>query len=272
MKPARFRSLPYTVLGLIFLGVMLFPIYWMMNVSLQGGGMAASSSFFPIDPDFSGWELALRQQTPNLATSLIVSSGSVVVTLLVATPAAYALSRFKLPGMQVFSFALLIAQMIPGIVIANSLYALFNNLGLLNTHIGLILAASTHAVPFAILIMSAFMRSIPPSLTEAALVDGAGHIRAFLSIIVPVSRNSIITAGLFSFLFAWSDFIFALTLTTDNTLRPITIGIYSYLEGNVQSWSPVMATAVMASIPAIILLVFAQRFIAAGATGGAVKA
>jgi multiple sugar transport system permease protein len=92
-----------------------------------------------------------------------------------------------------------------------------------------------------------------------------------VSIVLPISRNSIITAGLFSFLFTWSDFVFALTLTTGNTVKPITLGIYGYLSANVQSWGPVMATAVLSSIPAIVLLIFAQRYIAAGALGGAVK-
>jgi multiple sugar transport system permease protein len=265
------RRLPYTVLGILFLAIMLFPVYWMVNTSLQGGGTAASSGFFPTNPTFDGYERALSQQTGNLLTSIVVSLGTVVVTLAIATPAAYALARFRLRGIAALMFGLLIAQMIPGIVIANSLYTLFNDLGLLNSVPGLVLADATHSIPFAILIMSAFMRSIPPSLAEAARVDGAGHFRAFWSIIVPVSRNSIITAGLFSFLFAWSDFIFALTLTTDGTVKPITLGIYDYLEGNVQSWGPVMATAVISSLPAIVLLVFAQRFIAAGALGGAVK-
>ncbi|WP_159798338.1 carbohydrate ABC transporter permease [Puerhibacterium puerhi] len=270
-RTSTLRQLPYTLLGLVFLALMLFPVYWMVNTSFQGGGTAASSSFFPTDPTFDGYRRALSQQTGNLLTSLVVAIGTVVVSLAIATPAAYALSRFRLRGMGVFSFGLLIAQMIPGIVIANSLYSLFNDVGLLNSVPGLVLADATHAVPFAILIMTAFMRSIPPSLAEAARVDGAGHFRAFWSIIVPVSRNAIVTAGLFSFLFAWSDFIFALTLTTSDTVKPITLGIYDYLEGNVQSWGPVMATTVMSSVPAIILLVFAQRFIAAGALGGAVK-
>src|SRR5258707_12289471 len=113
------------------------------------------------------------------------------------------------------------------------------------------------------------MGSIPNELVEPARLAGPGHFRAFWSVIVPLSRNSIITAGLFSFLFAWSDFLFALTLTTGTTVRPITLGIYSYLTANVQGWAPVMATSVLASIPAILLLLFAQRFIAEGALGGA---
>jgi multiple sugar transport system permease protein len=174
-------------------------------------------------------------------------------------------------GMTVFVFALLITQMIPSIVIANALYALFNNVGLLNSYGGLILADSAAQIPFAIILIRAFMSSIPPSLVEAALVDGANNFRAFISIVVPISKNAIVTAALFTFLGAWGDFLFALTLTSTPEVRPITLGIYNYISANVQSWGPVMATAVLASLPAAVLLIFAQRYIAAGALGGAVK-
>ena len=108
------------------------------------------------------------------------------------------------------------------------------------------------------------MLAVPTSIVEAARVDGAGLVRAFLSIVVPISRNSLITVGLFAFLFAWSDFIFALTLTTEGIITPVTLGIYTYLGAHISNWSAVMATAMLASIPAIILLVIAQKYIAAG--------
>jgi multiple sugar transport system permease protein len=271
MKTSRVRQLPFTVLGIIFLAIMIFPIYWMVNASFQTNGSATGSSFFPIHPSIAGYQTAIAQQAGNLTTSLIVAVGTVVLTLVISAPAAYALARFKLRWMSIVLIALLIAQMIPGIVIANSIYTAFNNIGLLNSYLGLILADASTSIPFAILIMRAFMMSIPPSLVEAARVDGAGHFRAFVSIVLPISRNAIVTAGLFSFLFTWSDFVFALTLTSTNAVEPVTLGIYSYLNSNIQSWGPVMATAVLSSIPAIILLIFAQRYIAAGALGGAVK-
>jgi multiple sugar transport system permease protein len=112
---------------------------------------------------------------------------------------------------------------------------------------------------------------VHPSILEAARVDGAGQFRAFWSIALPVSKNALITAGLFAFLFAWSDFLFALTLTTTPEIRPVTLGIYQYLGTQVSNWSAVMATAVLSSLPAILLLLLAQRYIAAGAMGGAVK-
>ena len=265
------KKIACTVLGVLFLGIMLFPIYWMINASLQPSGNTLTAGLFPFAPDFTGYETALRDQGPNLLTSLMISAGSVVLSLAIAAPAAYALAQFRYRWVNAALLAILIAQMIPGIVIANALYAAYNDLGMLNSIAGLILADASHAIPFAIIILRAFMLSVPPSIIEAARVDGAGHFRAFRSIVVPVAKNSLITAGLFAFLFSWSDFLFALTLTTTEEVRPVTLGIYQYLGTQVSNWSAVMATAVLSSLPAIVLLVIAQKYIAAGATGGAVK-
>ncbi len=265
------RSAGYTALGIVFLGLMLFPVYWMINASLQPSGNTLTADLFPLTPSFAGYEKAIADQGPNLVTSLLISLGTVVLSLGIAAPAAYALAQFRFRWINVALLAIIVSQMIPGIVIANALYAAYNDIGLLNSIPGLILADASHAIPFAILILRAFMIGIPPSIVEAARVDGAGLVRAFVSIVVPISRNSIITAGLFAFLFSWSDFLFALTLTTTEEVRPVTLGIYQYLGTQVANWSAVMATAVLSSIPAIVLLILAQKYIAAGATGGAVK-
>lgn len=270
----RRRSRPRwgsTTAGIAILAVMLFPIYWMVNVSLQPGGRAVGSPWFPVNPDLTGYVTALSEQGGHLLTSLVIALGSVIFSLLIATPAAYALAQFRLPGVSVFLFAILISQMVPGIVLANALYTAYNNVGLLNSIPGLILADSTAGIPFGILIMRAFMGSIPTSVIEAARVDGAGQIRTFTAVVLPMSRNALITAALFTFLFTWGDFLFALTLTTTDAVRPVTLGLYQYIGSYVSDWSSVMATAVLASIPAIILLIVAQRYVAAGVTGGAVK-
>jgi multiple sugar transport system permease protein len=260
-----------TALGILILAVMLFPIYWMINVSLQQGGTAVGTPWLPLHPSFHGYSTAIAQQGRNLVTSLLVATGAVVFCLLLATPASYALAHFRVRFSNVFLFAILLSQMIPGIVVANALYTAYNDFGLLNSIPGLILADSTAGIPFAILIIRAFMGNIPRSVIEAARVDGAGHIRAFVSIVLPMSRNALITASLFTFLFAWADFLFALTLTTTESVRPVTLGLYSYIGTYVNDWSSVMATAVLASVPAIVLLVVAQKYVAAGTTGGAVK-
>jgi multiple sugar transport system permease protein len=271
VMPRSGRQLLFTVLGVAFLAIMLFPVYWMINASLQPSGNTLSASLLPLNPSFAGYEKAIADQGPNLVTSLLISVGTVIFSLAIAAPAAYALAQFRYRWINVALLAVLIAQMIPGVVIANALYAAYNDLGMLNSIFGLILADATHAIPFSIMILRAFMMSVPPSIIEAARVDGAGHIRAFWSIVLPVAKNSLITAGLFAFLFSWSDFLFALTLTTTDDITPVTLGIYQYLGTQVANWSAVMATAVLSSIPAIVLLVLAQRYIAAGATGGAVK-
>jgi multiple sugar transport system permease protein len=255
----------------VFLVIMLFPVYWMVNASLQPSGNTLSAGLIPLEPSFAGYERAIADQGRNLVTSLVVSLGAVVVSLGVAAPAAYALAQFRYRWINIALLVILIAQMIPGIVIANALYAAYNDIGLLNSVLGLILADASHAIPFAILVLRAFMMNVHPSILEAARVDGAGQFRAFWSIALPVSKNALITAGLFAFLFAWSDFLFALTLTTTPEIRPVTLGIYQYLGTQVSNWSAVMATAVLSSLPAILLLLLAQRYIAAGAMGGAVK-
>ena len=260
-----------TVVGIVILAVLLFPIYWMINVSLQPSGSAVGTPWLPIHPSLRGYSTAIGQQGRNLVTSLVVALGSVVFCLVIATPAAYVLAQFRLRFAGAILFGVLISQMIPGIVIANALYTAYTDVGLLNSVPGLILADSTAGIPFAILIVRAFMTNIPPSVIEAGRVDGAGHLRTFVSIVLPMSRNALITAALFSFLFAWADFLFALTLTTTADVRPVTLGLYTYIGTYVNDWSSVMATAVLASIPAIVLLVVAQRYVAAGTTAGAVK-
>ncbi|MFB4270014.1 carbohydrate ABC transporter permease [Nonomuraea sp. GTA35] len=262
-----------SAVGLILTAVMLFPVYWMINVSFTRDTDMRKSPphWFPVNGTLDGYRAVLDQQLPYLGTSLIVGLGTVALTLLVAAPAAYSLAKLRPRGGGVLSFVLLVAQMIPGIIMAMGFYAIFLTTGLLNTVPGLIVADSTLAVPFAVLILTTFMSGIPDELLQAARTDGAGVVRTFLSIVLPVSRNSLITVSLFAFLWAWSDFIFASTLDQGGDHQPITLGIYHYIGNNNQEWNAIMATAVIASVPATVLLVIAQRYVAAGVTAGAVK-
>ncbi|WP_182909853.1 carbohydrate ABC transporter permease [Microbispora sp. H13382] len=267
------RSRWRTAAGLVLTGVMLFPVYWMVNVSFtrEQDMRRSPPSLLPLDGTLDGYRSVLDQQLPYLGVSVIVGLGTVALTLLVATPAGYALGKLHPRGGGLLSFLLLIAQMIPGIIMAMGFYAVFLNVGVLNTIPGLIVADSTLAVPFAVLILTAFMSGIPEELLQAARVDGAGVLRTFWSVVLPVSRNSVITVSLFAFLWAWSDFVFASTLDQGGAHQPITLGIYHYIGNNNQQWNAIMATAVIASIPAAVLLVIAQRYVAAGVTSGAVK-
>ncbi|MBN1173328.1 MAG: carbohydrate ABC transporter permease [Micromonosporaceae bacterium] len=252
---------------------MLFPVYWMVNVSFTRDEAMRKSppDLFPLHGTLDGYRAVLHQQVPYLGTSLLVGLGTVGLTLVVAAPAGYSLARLRPLGAGVLGFVLLVAQMIPGIIMAMGFYAVFLNLNMLNTLSGLVLADATIAVPFGALVFQAFMSGIPEELLQAATVDGAGPVRVFWSVVLPISRNAIITVGLFAFLWAWSDFVFASTLDGGGRARPVTLGIYQYIGNNNQQWNAIMATAVVASIPAAVLLVVAQRSIATGVTTGAVK-
>lgn len=271
-RPGGRRGLN-TVIGVVLTAFMLFPVYWMINVSLTPPNQMRRTppSWFPFHATFDGYRAVLHDQLPYLLTSLLVGLGTVVLTVLLAAPAGYALAKLRPRGGSVLSFILLIAQMIPGVIMAMGFYAIFISLDITNHWWGLIIADSTLAVPFGVLIFTAFMSGIPGELIQAAKMDGAGSMRVFLSVVMPLSRNAAVTVSLFAFLWSWSDFVFASTLDSGGDRQPITLGIYHYIGNNNQDWNSIMATAVTASIPATILLVLAQRYVAAGVTAGAVK-
>ncbi|MFE6821421.1 carbohydrate ABC transporter permease [Streptomyces sp. NPDC057690] len=262
-----------TAVGLLLTGVMLFPVYWMVNVSFTRDQDMRKSppDLFPTHGTLVGYRTVLDEQLPYLGTSLVVALGTVVLTVALAAPAGYALAKLRPRGGGLLSFVLLAAQMIPGIIMAMGFYVIYLQLGLLQSVPGLIVADSTLAVPFAVLIFTAFMSGIPGELLQAAQVDGARALRTFRSIVLPMSRNAVVTVSLFAFLWSWSDFVFANTLVNGGAHEPITLGIYHYIGNNNQEWNAIMATAVVASLPAAVILVLAQRYVAAGVTTGAVK-
>nr|WP_269330528.1 carbohydrate ABC transporter permease [Kineosporia babensis] len=181
------------------------------------------------------------------------------------------MSKLRAPGRGLIMFIFLLAQMIPGIVMVMALFAIYQQIGLLNSYPGLMLANATGAVPVAVFILRAFMLQIPDELIEAAKLDGAGEWRAFWAIVVPLSRNAILTASLLTFLASWGDFLNARSLTTGNSIVPFSLGLFRFIGANTQDWNAVMASAVIAAVPATVLLIFAQRYVAAGVTAGAVK-
>lgn len=265
------RKWIWTVCAILLTMVMLFPFYMIINYSLmdQIDILTYPPPLVPPVLTFDGYIGASAVVGDYLRNSLIYGFGTMVMAMLIATPAAYGLSRVRTRFSLFLLLGLLLAQMAPGIVVVNSLYALFTKVHLLNTHWAVILADGTAAVPFAIIVMRAFMFSIPQELVEAAMVDGASHWKIFIAIIVPISRTAIITASLFAFLAGWGDFMMALILNP--TATPITVGIYYFIGSYSTNWPSVMAVAAIAAVPAIILLATAQRYITAGLTTGAVK-
>jgi multiple sugar transport system permease protein len=261
------------VVGLAITAVMLSPLLWMVSASLQTRSQLydVPAHILPPTPTLSNFRAVLSSQIGSLGTSLIIGVATALFSLIIAVPAAYALAqrRFRWTGLIVL--ILLIAQMIPNVMTATPLYLIFNKLGLVNSYPALILADSTYAVPFAILVLRAFFVEVPPELREAAFIDGAGELRALVGVVLPVVRVGVISVGLFCFLFAWADFVYALTFTTNGSVVPFTLSIYSFIGAQQTNWNYLMAASVLGVIPGALLMIVAQRYIAAGITSGAVK-
>jgi multiple sugar transport system permease protein len=260
--------------ALAALVVLLFPLYAVIIASFETNNQLIAAShynFLPPQWTLSNYRTVLSAQGGHVLSSLFIGLGTAILTLAISVPAAHALARYRFRVTGLLVGGLLIAQILPSIVIANSLFILYHKLHLLNSYPGLILADATYAVPFSILVLRAFMLGLPGDVLAAARVDGATEWRAFTRVILPMSRSAIITVALFAFLNGWGDFIFALTLLNGNTFEPITLSIYTYVGEFATSWGEAMALSVFAILPAAMLLIAAQRYIAAGLTVGSVK-
>jgi multiple sugar transport system permease protein len=254
--------------------VLLFPLYAVIVASFETNSQlfgASRYNFFPSQFTLSNYRVVLSQQGSHLVSSLIIALGTAVLTLAIALPAAHALARYRFRATALLVGSLLVAQILPSIVIANSLFLVYHRLHMLNSYPGLIIADASYAVPFGILVLRAFMLGLPRDVIAAARVDGASEWRAFTRVVLPMSRSAVITVALFAFLNGWGDFIFALTVLNGNTFEPVTLSIYTYIGAFSQNWGEAMALAVFTLLPAAMLLIAAQRYIAAGLTVGSVK-
>ena len=255
------------------LAIMLFPVYAIIVGSFESTQTLFSGTYYwlPHEATLDNYRTVLHAQKVNVLTSFIVGLGTAALALVVAVPAAYVLSKYRLRVTVVVVSSMLVAQIVPSIVLATSLFIIFHWIHLLNSYAGLILADGTYAIPFAILVLRAFFFSLPNELIYAARVDGASEWQTFRRIVIPLARSAIITVAVFAFLAGWGDFIFALTILNGSGIEPITLGIYTYLGNYSSDWGAVMASATFALVPAAVMLVVAQRYIASGLTAGSVK-
>lgn len=273
VKRSRALSWLCTLAAAAALVLVLFPVYAIIVGSFESTNTLFSGTFYwlPHAATLDNYTTVIHAQSANVVTSLVVGLGTALLALVVAVPAAYALSKYRLRVTVILVSSLLVAQIVPSIVLATSLFIVFHRINLLNSYPGLIIADGTYAVPFAILVLRAFLFSLPNELLYAARVDGATEWQTFRLIVIPLARSAVITVAVFAFLAGWGDFIFALTILNGSGIEPITLGIYTYLGNYSTDWGAVMAAGVFAMVPAAILLVVAQRYIASGLTAGSVK-
>ena len=267
------RETSLNVVGCAVVGVLVFPVYWALCVALQNDQTPyiTPPHFIPTHPVFSNFTTAFKAEGANIATSLVVSCAAVSIGMLVGVPAAYALRRFRVRYTALVIGTLLVTQMVPSISLSITLYTLFKHLHLLNGYIGLLLADSTYAVPLMVLLLRAFLESIPGEIIEAAHLDGCGELRCMIRVVIPMAVPGIVTAGLFGFLGAWGDFLFGLTLNGGSSVEPMTLGLYKFVTAYGDQWGPIMATVVLAAVPAAIILGIGQRWIRSGLRAGALQ-
>jgi multiple sugar transport system permease protein len=181
------------------------------------------------------------------------------------------LPHLPLKGKSLLLLLSLSSLMFPTVMLAIPLYVIFYRLALVNTYAGLILANTTVALPFAITILRPFFLAIPKEISEAARIDGCNPLQAFLWTMLPVSTPGILTIGIFTFLSSWGDLLFGLTIITDDTMRPVTAGLWKFIGSNVSQWNMVMALAAMEMLPPFLLFLLTQRYVVAGLTAGTGK-
>jgi len=213
------------------------------------------------DPEFQSW----------LTVSLVVGVVSTLLVLVAAVPAAYHTARHRFPGRGAFLFLVLVTQMFAPTALVVGLYREFFELGLINTYTALIVVNAAFNLAFAIWILRAFFASIPREIEEAAAVDGCGRPAILVRIVLPVATPGIVTAGIFAFIAAWNEYIVALTLMTDASMRPLTVGITSYVTAYVQHWDLLFAASTIAIVPVVILFALIEPYLVGGLTAGSVK-
>ncbi|MFJ5624236.1 carbohydrate ABC transporter permease [Peribacillus loiseleuriae] len=276
MKKYKAKQYLLLLIAIIFTIIFLFPIYWMITTSIKPiqDVFATPPMIIPEKIQFDAYVKNLIEDQsllPYLKNSFIIATGTALFTLLIALPCAYALARFRLKGASILILVLLITQMIPGIMMAMPLFILFSKLGLLNSYLALIIGNTTSALPFAIVVMRPFFLSIPKGLEDAAVVDGCNRFTAFIRIILPLTKPTVLTVGTFSFLFAWGDLIFALTLATDEKIRPLTMGLTKFIGQYGTQWDNLMSVSTIAAAPIIIMFLLLQKYIVSGITAGSEK-
>lgn len=250
----------------------LGPYLWMLLTSLT-----AEQQIFTKGPSiftlvWDNYERLFRNVgfARNMLDSLIIAGGTVVVGLALSVTAAYSFSRFEFRFKRVLLLQFLLINMFPLVLLILPLFVLMRQLGLLDTHFALIVANSTIAIPFSVWMMTSYINGIPRSLDEAAMTDGCSRLQAMRKVILPLCAPGIIATGIYIFITAWNEYLYALTLGGQN-VRPITVAVQTMIGEYQVQWGLLTAGGIVGALPATILFLIVQRRLVGGLTQGAVK-
>ena len=272
--PKRRRVL-CSILAVVIAFLFLFPIYWLVQLSFKPDMEAFGRilTYYPHTFTFDPWMENLDDPVfmTSLRNSFINGFLTMGITLLLGVPAAYGMGRYKVRGISLFLLIFLISQMLPPSLTLTPLYLIFNAAGLLGKHISSPIAIAASSIPFAVVTLRPFFRSVPVTLDEAARLDGCGPVRAFFHVMIPAVKTGIITIVVISFLNGWNDLVYSMTFNVGADMRPLTANIYKFQSAYGTKWNCIMAYGTILVLPVIILFIFLQKYIVGGLTAGAVK-
>ncbi|MCW2500152.1 MAG: Carbohydrate transporter rane protein 2, family [Frankiales bacterium] len=268
----------WLVAGLAIVVYALFPVAWIVSLSLKGSADLANGQFLPTKLSWSNYQLILTGGAsdlflPALRNSFGICLIATAISCLLAMFAAYAIARLDFPGKKVILSTALAVAIFPVISIVTPLFNLWRQIGLYDTWPGLIIPYLSLTLPISIWTLSAFFREIPWEMEQAAQVDGATTWQAFRKVIVPLAAPGVFTTAIIAFFIAWNDFVYGIVLTSTNAARPVpaALGLFSGESQFEQPNGPIAAAAVIVTVPVVVLVLLFQRRIVSGLTNGAVK-
>ena len=273
-RPSLLESIATHAALLIAVAFSLYPVLWVLSLALSGTQTPEARLMpLPEAPTLAHFREVVGSTHfgRQLLNSLVVASATALVGIGIAIPAAYALARFEFVGKEPGVRALLATQMFPAVASAVPLYILLDTLGLLNSRSGLVLCYASTAVPFAIFQLRAAFEAIPIDLEEAAMVDGATRLQAFVRVVLPAARPAIAVTALFAFMSAYNEFILAATLLGREEMYTLPVVLQRYVGEHDANWPAFAAGALLVSTPVMALFYIVQRHLVAGLTAGAVK-
>jgi multiple sugar transport system permease protein len=283
MSRARAELYSRFALGVLATAIYLMPLFWMVSTSLKPTEQIFQKPpvLFPTSIQVDSYRsiLGLPTNRPEiyinallyLKNSLIIATATTLLTLVLAVPAAYAVSRFRFRGRSGFLLFLLVAQMLPSVLLVIPLFVMFKYLNIISQYASVIIADTALALPFAIIILRTSFLQIPNEIEEAAWIDGGSRLQVLWQIILPLIRAGLVAVGVFSFLIAWGEFVFALSFLQNQQLQPISIGVFQFVGMYKTQWDSMMAFSTLVAIPAVVAFLFLQRQFISGMTSGAVK-
>jgi multiple sugar transport system permease protein len=262
----------YLPLG-IFVFVLLFPFYWMTITAIKPDGeliKREGNPFFVLAPTLDHFrKLVFETSYPDwLWNTILVSVVSTVVSLAASVLAAYAIERLRFQGARQVGLSIFLAYLVPPSILFIPLAHLVFQLGLFDTRLALILIYPTFLIPFSTWLLMGYFRTIPYELEECALIDGATRFEILWKIILPLAVPGLISAGIFAFTLSWNEFIYALTFVSSSEVKTVSVAVVTELvDGDVYHWGPLMAGALLGSLPVAIIYSFFVEYYVSGLTG-----